>query len=974
MNRDFTTTLSSVQSPQSSASTRSTSEYSTAALMALLVATGSLTLTAQSAMAQVTATGATINYNAASGAVGIDNNAFDIQTGAFENSSNIPLPSILPTQTQEGVAQPVRLDVLAPNTIEITPDIEYINQSLDDVLGTENGNRYILDTDSLQMNTQFDLRQREGAHAYGEGIEVTVFNSEGQIQSQESAFIRGYSVQVGPDGQPMPTAAQLEANYGAGDTVELRVLNVRNNGEAASESAIYFSQNGEIVVEDLQNGGDLDFNDGEYFEVSNGQGRADVVQERREVKYDTNTTETPLEPEMRQEEIVEQELMENNNIEFDTLTEEVTEYGQVSLPETVSTRIGHAGGITAASGEQLVYNRYLGNAQVRAGSDGIGVTGQLAPLVKNPNVPPTLLTGSLSFNPFVGNNEAGLIGGVGITQFLTPTHRQVTDTLGNAVINPDAEGPMLVEPTGLFHNRRWIGYVPPTDSSEILGDPISSTGGIFDLPTGQPITISPPNAQRVGSGNAAYTDNVGGFLIERTNGEISFIPQWTKDGYAEASISLAAGEATRVIYALVPQQAGQNLQLGETYRTTATSTGYRIADGNFQIISADQQPQNFAQEMAEVYAIEDTLANRANASTDRFNGIQGTYAEQFGGVRVPTVDVSIETEADARVGNLIQPIEIIAGDAGQMGYSQTTFAGGLYLGGSLTSGIGNQENRITQIDSTVETATDELMTRRILNTYLTPLVKVDTVVNETTEVSRQAGTALFDINRRGELTNAQFLANEPLVIDISSLEVERSSFVRRGEEALASSVTDEDLIALDSESILRDQQTTNRTESEPNFSALEGELTLGGILNFGNTPWTAAANTLRAELFARDAVVGRSREDGEIGWRAEVVFHPFGEVRTEAFQYDNAGNVVPVYQTENIINAEGKQIMETLTRPDGTVVEVPISRFALDSTGGRIAQTVGTGVAKGPGVYLRLEDALGDDEGMVVAGGMQLSF
>ena len=261
MNRSATT-LFSIQSPKSGASSssnilaRSTSEYSTAALMTLLIATGGLTLTAQSAMAQVTATGAAIDYNAASGAVSIDNNAFDIQTGTFDNSSNIPLPSVLPTQTQEGVAQPVRADLLAPNTIEITPDVEYINQSLDSALGTENGNSYILDSDSLQMNTQFDLRQREGAHAYGEGIEVTVTNSEGQVQSQESAFVRGFGVQVGPDGQPMPTAAQIEANYGAGDTVELRVLNVRNDGEAAEESAIYFSQDGEIVVEDLQDGGD----------------------------------------------------------------------------------------------------------------------------------------------------------------------------------------------------------------------------------------------------------------------------------------------------------------------------------------------------------------------------------------------------------------------------------------------------------------------------------------------------------------------------------------------------------------------------------------------------------------------------------------------------------------------------------------------------------------------------------------------
>ncbi|MEO0708576.1 MAG: hypothetical protein AAF050_23355, partial [Cyanobacteria bacterium J06649_5] len=112
----------------------------------------------------------------------------------------------------------------------------------------------------------------------------------------------------------------------------------------------------------------------------------------------------------------------------------------------------------------------------------------------------------------------------------------------------------------------------------------------------------------------------------------------------------------------------------------------------------------------------------------------------------------------------------------------------------------------------------------------------------------------------------------------------------------------------------------------------------------------------------------------EVGWRAEATFHPFGEVQREAYQYDEAGNAVPVYQTEAVRDANGQQVVETLTSPDGQQVDLLVNQFALDANGDRIAQSVGTGEAKGPGIYIRVEDAFDDDEGVVVAGGLQLSF
>lgn len=100
----------------------------------------------------------------------------------------------------------------------------------------------------------------------------------------------------------------------------------------------------------------------------------------------------------------------------------------------------------------------------------------------------------------------------------------------------------------------------------------------------------------------------------------------------------------------------------------------------------------------------------------------------------------------------------------------------------------------------------------------------------------------------------------------------------------------------------------------------------------------------------------------ETGWRAEALFHPFGEQQRAAHQYDVAGNTVgnavALYQTKPVPkpvrDASGAQVIEGLTQADGGTVAVPVNQFVQDESGDRIAQTVGTGRAKGPGVYLRV--------------------
>jgi hypothetical protein len=915
-----------------------------------------------------------LNYEPNTGVVEVDNNAFDIRTGSFENGSNIPLPTILPRERIEAVSQPLSPTRLAPNSIEISPDVNYVNSSFNELLNAEaQGVSYELQPESLRLNTQFGLERFRGSHDYGEGIEATVTGPDGQVISNESAFIRGDKVQRGADGVALPDSGQLTVEYGANDTVRLRVLNIRSNGAQPTDSAIYFGEDGQFVVEDMLNGGDGDFNDGEYVQITGGQGEAVVVRSRDDVRIETLSVDTPLSPEQRQEEFVESDMV--TTVESaGTVSEEVRSWGSVETPDSapLGDILGHATRAQTADGRQLIYSRYSAASEARLGSDGLGVRGQLPPLSSNPNAAPTLLTGSATLNPFVGDNEAGFTTTVGITQFLNPTHRVATDVFGNVMASLDPTQGPLVEPIGLFSNRRWVGYVPPTPDETVLSDAILPVNGIFELPSDKAVTVAPSDAQAVGRGNAAYLRNVGGLLVEAADGSMSFVPQWTAEGYAQEPLVLEAGEAQRVIYALVPQQAGQSLVLNERYAVTSDASGYRIADGGYRIISADKQPQNFVQETSDVYAVEDTLPG-TNASTPLFNGIPGIYIEIAGSAPVPTVDVTVRSEADARVGNGLFPMETVLGDPGQRGYAQTTLAAGFYLGSSLTTGIGNQRDEVTRITTSLDRQTDEMRTRRTLTTFATPLLQRDTVVLQNTETTRSSNNAFFNINSQGLLTDLRLVENGPGQTSVNSAEVSRDRVVIRGEEVNLGSVTSETREPVRTEVIARDQETTTGSDSYANISALQSELTFGGVLNFGNTPWTAAANTFRAELFTRDTVLGRS-SGSETGYRAEVIFHPFGEEQREAFHYDAAGNVVPLYKTEPVIDAGGIPVVESLLQLSGLSAQVPIHQYALDESGDRIAQTVGTGKSRGPGVYVRLEDVLSDSESALVAGGIQFAF
>ena len=958
-------------------------------LLFVLLATSSLGIATPSAIAQ-NSQPPNIPVRQGDGSVRVNNNARNIRTGPLINTSNIPLPSSLPVRVQEGVPIPVDRTRLAPNTIQIRPDLPYIEENFNRIVNTpssSNDPEYTFQRDSLQITTTFDLIYRPGNHSFGEGIQVRVLSPTGDERSSQTVFVRGDGVTVGPNGQTLPSQESVQVVYGADDVVELRVLNLRGNNRQPSESAIYFTEDfrspdidgnreiGEFIVEDLPDGGDLDFTDGEYVQAPTGEGTAIAREEVGTLTVMTRTEAIPLDPFIN-EVVVEQQQLVAGDVQTDVEEIELErERGQVEITTfDPSTLLGHATGVRTANGEQLLYNRYAAANEARLGSDGVSITGQLSPLVKNPSAPPTLLSGNLRFDPFVDDNEAGLVTRLGITQFLTRTHRTAADVFGVPIVGPD--NTRLLEPTGLLSNRRLVGYVPTSTGDPVQGDSIRSVNGIFELPSDTAVTIARPDPQRVGRGNAAYTDNVGGVIIERADGLLTFVPQWTKEGYAQTPTAIEAGEATRIIYALVPQQAGQNIQLGQTYEVTTGANEYLIADGGFKIISADRQPQNFVEEMTEVYAVEDTVAAGQNAATERFNGIQGVYTEVPGGSPKPTVDVAIADEADARVGNNLYSLATFQ-EGGQPAYARTTRAGGLYLSGGLTGGFGNQRDKVFLSRQTTEFALDQLRQTRTTSTFSTPRSRVDTIDTETGTVTQRIGTARFSISEDGTLdpNSVQFDSTAtPTVVSVNNRETRTQGVVQLGAREQIGFNTEETVLSETRREISQDQEPVTRDDSYPNFSAVSGEAVFGGAYNFGNTPWTAAANTARAELFYRDTVFGRSDRNSETGIRAEVVFHPFGEVKRDAYRYDEAGSAVPVYKTEPVLDAFGNQVFETLTSEDGETVELAVNQFALDEAGDRIPEQVGTGRARGPGAYLRAENVFNGGDGIQVEGGLQLSF
>ena len=174
-------------------------------LMAALLTTGGLGLTHQSsAIAQVT-----INRDAVTGAVRVNQNVYTIDTGSLTNSSNIPLPALLPADTDFG--NPIRVTEdgrLAPNSIILGTNANYIRDNFTNTInGNSPGPTYQIQEGTISITTSLNLRQVPGQHAYGEGIRVRVLDAnnnvnpnavvtDGNGQVITQIFIRGDDVTV----------------------------------------------------------------------------------------------------------------------------------------------------------------------------------------------------------------------------------------------------------------------------------------------------------------------------------------------------------------------------------------------------------------------------------------------------------------------------------------------------------------------------------------------------------------------------------------------------------------------------------------------------------------------------------------------------------------------------------------------------------------------------------------------------------
>lgn len=741
-----------------------------------------------------------------------------------------------------------------------------------------------LDQNSLQYNTEIVLKSREGNHAYAQGIRATVTHADG-TQTTQTILVAGDRVKVGPDGKPLPTEAKIPTSFGPNDKVKWEVVNIKENGGAIEDSGVTIDKNGMLAWEDMKNGGDYDFRDGQGAATFGGSGSGNFQQIVTSVK--TTVTEVPIDPSTRQTQstvrndatvvsvgssqatdkvvvnegnIVEKtrvdsitreaavdiekerrELMRTQSRQFET-TEVDKQRGRVEAAQPNPVVLPHATGVRVdetkvpvndnvrPEDRQTIYDKYKPSAQVRMGTDGGSFTVQSAPLNPNPDAPPTLVGATVTVNPAAGANQAGITVTANITQYLDRTHKGATDMYGNEIKNPNPDGPRLLQPTGTFNNSRIVGYVPPTPDVTIPGTQIVSKNGVFELPKDKQVIISPPDPSKAGRGDAAYTDNVGGLIITKPDGTMVFKPQWTKAGYEQNATVLEAGQATKVMQALVPQQKGQDLQLGQSYEVKKAPDGsYQV--GSFKAITPDVHPQNFKEIAQDTYAVEDTL-RAGNVANEKFDGRQGVHRHQPGGPDIATVDVGTPG-TDASVQNTARTPDVtIPGDPGQEGYEKTTSTTNFRVGASLTSGLGNREDvtrrttsryqEDTQIKDVVEetrTTPGEIQTpvaditttttgyqdvanrttttntrttdsgytdTTTTNNYQTDRTRIDTTNTPVTTTTQ--GTTTFDINAQGNLTNVQNTMGQSTTVEGQST---TTSTIRHGAEALVgtSSVT-----------------------------------------------------------------------------------------------------------------------------------------------------------------------------------------
>jgi hypothetical protein len=468
-------------------------------ILSILTVTLSILSIATQATAQVVRT--------TEGHVSVDSGVYNFRTGELSNTSNVPLPTALPASVSEQVLVPHDSTRQAPNTVIVNVDGDEVRRQAQELSGLTVGN-----FTSTVIGT---VTQSPGSHDYAEGLEL---NINGVTQS---AFVRGDEVSIGSDGQPLPTFQRVSAQLGEGDEAVVRLLNIRQSGGDVQESGVYFTQDGTLITEDLENGGRLgsakepDFDDGNVFDIEGGTISGDLT------GSSTSTT------------------TESFTEDWNTLT---------SLNSGLLGFVDAEGNPTAAN-------------RLEVDSNGIGrYTHQLRPIGGDR---PFLLNGTISVNPFAGDNEELANLSIGGKQFLTRTHR-------SSEVTVSGDRTLLLPPTFM-----------------------------------------------AGNGQAAYS-NVGGEIATYADGSSDFIVQWISDlGFTQKvnySIEVPAG--TTLIRALIAQQPRTDeLILGEfLVMSSETET-----EKGFTVISERENPENFKWLNEVEQGVEDTLPT-GNSAIAEFNG------------------------------------------------------------------------------------------------------------------------------------------------------------------------------------------------------------------------------------------------------------------------------------------------------------------------------------------------------------------
>lgn len=491
------------------------------------------------------------------GNVTVQEGAYIIETGEQSNESNIKLPSILPSSVSEGVRVPTQKDILAPSSLNVSVDDEYVVDSVTQATGLT-----VVDYD-VRVTSQIDTRP--GSHSYAEGLK----------DDDELVLVRGSRVRHDLDGNPLPETATINSEFGRGETAEIEVVNLRPHANELSDSGVYFTESGDVIVEDLQNGGnnpqrEPDFDDADVDIALRGRLVADLEG-------------------------------------FDT--EDVTEVS-VAHWELQPAGISNVLGFVDEEGNATDSNR------ISATSEGhLEYSYQTRPLFSLRR--PTLVGVSLEIDPFAGNNDESASLTIGATQFLTP-------------IYDDVERKRLSDS---------LLVLPPVDEAA--------------------------------NGLAAY-HNIGGFIVNYTDGTSDFVPQWTVEDRLTQTLVFNAKEVESFVQALLPEQEGTDaIEIGTTIPLKLGSEGYSTAFGQ-RLIDRDTYPENFQDVSPLLAAVEDTL-DTGNTAVYEFDGIR-----REGTVDFNDAFVSLETE---------RPLETYT----ERGFRRT----GLYIGANATVGVGNRETTTT---------------------------------------------------------------------------------------------------------------------------------------------------------------------------------------------------------------------------------------------------------------------------------------